>query len=106
MRVNADRDLRLQVRLFEIDAYQLERQVEQNHQLVAEFLRGAEDVMTAQANPQLNLTLQDSGAREQVMALLKKSQFAQSDQGAGTRISAHGQDSTIRDNLIGRLGGL
>ena len=106
MRVNADRDLRLQVRLFEIDAYQLERQVEQNHQLVAEFLRGAEDVVTTNPNPHMNMTLQDSGAREQVMALLKKSQFAQSDQAAGTRISAQGQETAFRDNLIGRLGGL
>ena len=106
MRVNADRDLRLQVRLFEIDAYQLERQVEENHRLVAEFLRGAPEIVQAQPNPQLNMSMQDSAAREQVMALLKKSQFAQSDQVGGTRNSAHMQDTSFRDNLIGRLGAL
>ena len=106
MRVNADRELRLQVRLFEIDAYQLERQVEENHRLVAEFLRGAPEIVQAQPNPQLNMSMQDSAAREQVMALLKKSQFAQSDQVGGTRNSAHGQDTSFRDNLIGRLGAL
>ena len=106
MRMNTDRELRLQVRLFEIDAHLLERQVEQNHGLVSEFLQGASEIMQTTPSIQLNMSVQDAGAREQVMALLKKSQFAQSDQVGGTRNSAHMQDTSFRDNLIGRLGAL
>ena len=43
--VQKNREIRHQVRLFELDAYCLEYQIEQSHQYVLELLRGREDML-------------------------------------------------------------